>query len=146
MTEPATGTAPRPILAAEHPAGKRPAGPRSRLRAMVAGAAATVMGAAPHVLHHVGPLAGAAVLAGSTGRLVFGALAFLMTIPLLRRIHGHSGSWMAPALALAAMTGLFALSSFVIGPALTGGSRDARSSPAPTQEVEPAGHESHHAS
>jgi hypothetical protein len=43
-----------------------PAGALGRLRAMAAGVGAAVLGAAPHVLHHVGPLAGAAVLAGAT--------------------------------------------------------------------------------
>lgn len=108
------------------------------------------MGAAPHVLHHVGPLAGAAILAGTTGRLLFGALGFLLTIPLLRRIRAHTGSWVAPAGALALMAALFALSSFVIGPALTGGSGSTateRSSPAGPAggASQPSSHESHHA-
>ena len=54
-----------------------PAAPRhglERVRATFAAVGAAVLGAAPHVLHHAGPLAGAALLAGVGGKLLFGAL------------------------------------------------------------------------
>jgi hypothetical protein len=57
---------------------------------------AAVLGAAPHVLHHVGPLAGAALLAGATGKLLFGALGFLLAVPMLRRLRRRTGSWRVP--------------------------------------------------
>lgn len=47
--------------------------PLERVRMTPAAVGADVLGAAPHVLHHVGPPAGAAVLAGGTGKLLFGA-------------------------------------------------------------------------
>src|SRR5215217_683503 len=54
-----------------------------RVRATLAAVGAAVLGAAPHVLHHAGPLAGAALLAGVSGRVLFGALGLLLAIPLL---------------------------------------------------------------
>src|SRR5688500_1267569 len=54
----------------------------ARARAALAGVGAAVLGAAAHVLHHVGPLAGAALLAGATGKLLFGALGFLLAVPM----------------------------------------------------------------
>ena len=85
---------------------------------------AAVLGAAPHVLHHAGPLAGAALLAGVSGKLLFGALAL-----------------MAPS---------SRPSSFVIGPALTdsgGGSTTTpprTSVPSAPAGVSPSEHEAHH--
>jgi hypothetical protein len=37
-------------------------------------------------------LAGAALLAGATGRLLFGALGFLLAVPMLVRLRRRSGS------------------------------------------------------
>jgi hypothetical protein len=93
------------------------------------------IGVLPHVLHHVGPLAGAALLAGAAGTALFAAIAIAASIPLLLRIYRRFGTWIAPATALAVMAAAFSLSSFVIGPAISGG--DESSS-------QPAGHESHH--
>lgn len=64
-----------------------------------------VSGVAPHVLHHVGPLAGAALLAGATGRVLFFVLGLVVATPMLIRLYRRFGSWTAPTLALA----LFAL-------------------------------------
>jgi len=93
------------------------------------------IGLLPHVLHHVGPLAGAALLAGAAGTVLFAAIALTASVPLLLRIYRRFGTWIAPATALAVMAMAFSLSSFVIGPAITGG--DERS-------PQPAGHDSHH--
>lgn len=120
-----------------------------RVRAALAAIGATILGAAPHVLHHAGPVAGAALLAGTTGRLLFGALGFLLLIPLLRRLHRRSGSWVAPAGAAVLMAAAFTFSSLVIGPALTSGDDEAG---APVTGTTPAGapgagssdHEAHH--
>ena len=120
-----------------------------RVRAAAATFGAAVLGAAPHVLHHVGPLAGAALLAGATGKLVFGALGFLLAIPLLRRLHRRTGSWAAPGALLAVMAIAFSVTTFVVGPAITSGDDEPANSPAPAGS--PAGkagsgdeHESHH--
>jgi hypothetical protein len=118
-----------------------------RVRAAFAGVGAALLGAAPHVLHHVGPLAGAALLAGATGRVLFGALGFLLAIPMLRRLRRRTGSWRVPGGALALMAVVFALSSFVIGPAITGGDEPtapAQNVPSAPAGVSPDEHESHH--
>ena len=119
-----------------------------RLRAALAALGAAVLGAAPHALHHVGPLAGAALLAGATGKILFGALGLLLSIPLLRRVRRRTGSWAVPAGVLALMAVAFTLSTFVVGPALTGGDDERRSSETPGQ-TQPApadgeGHGTHH--
>jgi hypothetical protein len=120
----------------------------NRVRGAVAALGAGALGAAPHVLHHIGPLAGAALLAGATGTLLFGALGFLLTIPMLRRLHRRSGSWAVPGGLLALMAVMFTLSTLVIGPALTGrsGESSAPSKSVPTAPpgANPSGHETHH--
>ena len=108
-----------------------------RVRAAAAAVFAGWLGAAPHVLHHAGPLAGAAVLAGATGTLLFGLLGFVLAVPMLRRLRRRTGSWRVPGGALALMAAVFVFSSLVIGPALTGSGETAR----PAQDV---AHESHH--
>jgi hypothetical protein len=110
-----------PPAAPPEVAGPRRLGALGRIRAALAGIGAAALGAAPHVLHHVGPLAGAAVLAGATGKLLFGALGFVLSIPMLRRLHRRYGSWAVPGGVLALMAVVFTFSAFVIGPALTGG-------------------------
>ena len=122
----------------------------TRTRAILGAAGAAAMGVAPHVLHHVGPLAGAAVVAGATGKVVFGIAGFLLAIPMLRRIRGHTGSWRVPAVVLAVMAAVFAFSAFVVGPALTSSGDDRAATP--TTQTAPgippgvtrSEHESHH--
>jgi hypothetical protein len=97
-----------------------------------------LIGILPHVLHHVGPLAGAALLAGAGGTAIFAGAGFLLAIPFLLRLRRRFRSWLAPAIALGIMAGMFSLSSFVIGPAITGDDE-----PAPGIE-EPDGHVEHH--
>lgn len=90
------------------------------LRHALTAAWGAITGVAPHVLHHVGPLAGAAVLAGAVGKLVFFALGLVVAIPMLVRLHRRFGSWIAPGLALAVFVIGYVVSSLYIGPALTG--------------------------
>ena len=94
---------------------------RARVSSVLLAAWGAFTGVAPHVLHHVGPLAGAAFLAGAGGRLLFAGIALVVSIPFLLRIYHRFGTWVAPAIALAVMAGMFSLSTFVIGPAITGG-------------------------
>ena len=98
------------------------------------------IGLAPHVLHHVGPLAGAALLAGAGGTALFAAIGFAASIPFLLRVRRRFGTWRAPAIALAIFAVMFSLSSFVVGPAITGGD-DPALQPGIDQ---PAGHDDHH--
>ena len=95
------------------------------------------IGLLPHVLHHVGPLAGAALLAGSGGTALFAAIGFVAAIPFLLRLYRRFDTWRAPAIALAVFAVMFALSSFLIGPAISGGEEPAR----PGIEQ---GHQEHH--
>lgn len=103
-----------------------------RIRLALAALGAGVLGVAPHVLHHVGPLAGAALFAGVAGTLLFGVIGLVLAIPTLLAIHNRTGSWGVPAAALALMAAVFSLSAFVIGPAITGAG-DAGDKPAPAQ-------------
>ncbi len=100
---------------------------------------AGVTGAAPHVLHHVGPLAGTAIVAGAGGRVVFGAVGFVATIPPVRRLRRRTGGWRAPGLALAAFATVFTFSTVVIGPAVIG--PNAAGPAAPAADVDHHGHD-----
>jgi hypothetical protein len=97
-----------------------------------------VVGLAPHVLHHIGLLAGTALVAGSGGTALFAVLGLVASVPLLLRLHRRFGNWRVPALALAVSTALFLLSAFIIGPAISG----QNSNPTPT--VPSISHLSHH--
>jgi hypothetical protein len=93
---------------------------RQRATALVSSAVAVLLGLAPHVLHHAGPLAGAALLAGTGGSLLFGAIGLLAAIPFLLRVHRRCGNWRVPGALLALFTVMFSISAFVIGPAISG--------------------------
>ena len=115
--------------------------PRSLLRRAKDGAVLAlggVLGLAPHVLHHVGPLVGTALVAGSGGTALFGVLGLVASGPLLWRLRCRTGSWWAPALGLAAFAGMFALSAFVLGPAISDTGAGA------TAGDVPADHDEHH--
>ncbi|GAB2856945.1 hypothetical protein [Nocardioides pacificus] len=106
------------------------------------------MGLLPHVLHHVGIFAGAFLVAGVAGNLIFGTAGLLLTIPLLLRLFRRFGTWKAPAIAVAVFAAMFSLSTFVLGPALTVGTSEPGpdpGTPAPTQTspTDPA-HDTHH--
>ncbi len=114
--------------------------PPSRARAAwnaVVGAIATLVGLLPHVLHHLGLLAGVALVSGTTGTVLFGLIGLAASIPLLVRLQRRFRTWRAPAIALVLFALMFSLSSFVIGPALSD------SSGGGTGKT-PTGHEQHH--
>jgi hypothetical protein len=84
--------------------------PGGRLRAAwhaVLGALGTLVGLAPHVLHHIGLLAGTALVAGAAGTTFFGLLGLVAAIPLLLRLKRRFGSWWAPAIGLAVFVAMF---------------------------------------
>jgi len=91
-----------------------------RVRNTLAAGWGAVAGAAPHVLHHVGPLAGAAVLAGTGGRILFFAIGLAVATPMLIRLYRRFGTWAAPAIAVAVFAGTYTLSSLFLGPLLAG--------------------------
>jgi hypothetical protein len=111
-----------------------------RTWAFVLAAWGALIGILPHVLHHVGPLAGAALLAGAAGRLLFGTIAVVVSVPLMLRVHRRFETWLAPAIALTAMAAAFALSTFLVAPLITGSERG----PAQPGVQQPAGHMGHH--
>ena len=98
-----------------------------------------LIGLLPHVLHHVGPLAGAAILAGAGGTLLFAAIGFVAAIPFLRAT--------APALRDVARTGDRPgdLRGDVLALELrdrAGHLRERRAEP--PGDLEQSGHEQHH--
>ena len=125
---------------------------RHRLRAVwnaLVGAIGLLVGLLPHVLHHVTLLAGTALVAGSGGTALFGALGLLASVPFLLRLHRRFGTWRAPAIGLLVGAALFSLSTFVIGPANRGasgasdgvGTSDGGGTkPGPTPSVDHTGH------
>jgi hypothetical protein len=113
----------------------------ARLWGALVAAWGVVTGVAPHVLHHVGPLAGAALLAGFGGKALFFALGLLLSIPLLRRLHRRFHTLLAPALAIAAFAAVFTFSSLVVAPRLTGSEKTP--TPAGGKPL-PGGHAAHH--
>lgn len=127
---------------ASAPSAVTPRSVLARTRVALSAAVAAVLGVLPHVLHHAGPLAGAALFAGAAGSLVFAALGFIAAIPMLLRLHRRFDTWQAPAIALAVFAAVFALSTFVIGPAITGGGSDGSGGRQDTPSD--SGHESHH--
>lgn len=100
------------------------------------------IGVLPHVLHHFGPLAGAALLGGAGGTALFAAIGFVAAIPFLIRLQRKFRTWRAPAIALAVFVVAFSFSSFVIGQALGRGSGS--SSPSQPGVEQPSAHYNHH--
>ena len=96
-----------------------------------------ITGVAPHVLHHVGPLAGAALLAGFAGQALFFALGMALSVPLLLKLYRRFGTLLAPAIAVVAFAAIFTFSSVVVAPRLTGSDE----SPAtPAEQLHDDGH------
>ena len=108
----------------------------------VCAAIGTIMGLLPHVLHHIGLLAGAALVTGVAGNVAFATVGLLLSVPLLRRLYRRFGTWKAPAIALTLFAVMFALSAFVIGPAIS--NRVPADIPAPVRTPTPSDHNSHH--
>lgn len=104
---------------------------------------AAIAGLAPHILHHISLVAGAVLVTGATGNLLFGGLGLLLSVPLLRRLYRRFRSWKAPAVALVLFAVMFSLSSFLIGPAINGGADESRD-PSPAPSVSPDEHAEHH--
>lgn len=111
----------------------------------LAGAVGVGVGLVPHLLHHVGLIAGTAVISGVGGSVLFGAVGLIATVPMLVRLRRRFGTWWAPGLALAIFAVMFTLSTAVVGPALRGAATDPADGhdgdrPMPTS----SGHDGHH--
>lgn len=121
-----------------------PAHGRGRLATLwnaMTAAVGALMGLLPHLLHHVSFLAGAVLVTGVGGNLMFGALGLLLSVPLLRRLYRRFRTWKAPAVAVTVFAAMFSLSAFVIGPAIS--DTDPQPAPEPTEQVDPD-HDEHH--
>ncbi|MCA0252768.1 MAG: hypothetical protein LCH76_10870 [Actinobacteria bacterium] len=96
-----------------------------------------LLGLAPHVMHHIGLIAGAALLTGALGNSLLYAVGLVLSVPLLNRLRRRYNTWKAPILGVAVFTVLFGLSTFVIGPLFN---------PTGTQPPPPItdGHTGHH--
>jgi len=129
-----TGNQPRATLAAPAIGG--------RLRAIgntVLAAIGTIVGLTPHALHHIGLLAGTALIAGTGGTVLFGIIGLAASIPILLRLRRRFGTWWAPVIGLAVFATMFAISAFVIGPAISG-TGNQTPDPQPTPSVDHAQH------
>lgn len=114
-------------------------GPLRTVWTAVTGVVGAVVGLAPHVLHHIGPLVGTAFIAGAGGTALFGAIGLLTSIPLLVRLRRRFGSWWAPGLALLVFVAAFVVSTTVIGPLISGSE-----GVDPSETIPPADHDEHH--
>jgi predicted PurR-regulated permease PerM len=94
----------------------------------------TVVGLAPHVLHHIGLLAGTALIAGTSGTVLFGVAGLAASIPLLQRLRRRFRTWWAPVVGLAVFAAMFSLSAFVTGPAIGGGGELPSDQPSPSRQ------------
>lgn len=113
---------------------------RLRLRAFwnaLVGGIGLVVGLVPHVLHHVTLLAGTALVAGSGGTALFGVLGFLASVPFLLRLRRRFGTWRAPAIGLTIFVAMFSLSTFVLGPAISGAGGTGGADSGPASTVDP---------
>ncbi len=129
-----------PALVDDDPAAETPpvdARPQRTAWTVVTGALGALGGLAPHVLHHIGPLVGTALVAGAGGTALFGVLGLALSVPMLLRLRRRFRSWWAPGIALAAFTAMFLVSSLVIGPLISGSGR-------PPAEQGISDHDSHH--
>ena len=114
---------------------RRTRGRLGAIRDAVVAVIGAVLAIVPHVMHHVGLLAGAALLTGAGGNALFYLLGLAFSIPMLRRLYRRFGSWRAPVIAIVVFTAVFSLSAFVIGPAISGGGDEPGRSPSvPSQE------------
>jgi predicted PurR-regulated permease PerM len=95
-------------------------------------------------MHHVGLLAGTAILTGALGNGILYVVGLVMTIPLLRRLRKRFKTVWAPVIGVGVFTALFSLSAFVVGPAIgSGGGQVPVKTPTPTVTTSD-GHDLHH--
>lgn len=125
------------------PPGAASSGPTGRLRAWwsaLVGGIGALVGLAPHVLHHVGLLAGTALVAGAGGTALFGVLGLAASVPFLLRLRRRFGSWWAPAVGLAVFAIMFSVSTFLIGPAISGDNDATPGGGQPSPSIDHSGH------
>ena len=128
------GAAPAPKIA------RASAGRRRAWWSAPAGVVGAITGLAPHVLHHIGLLAGTALITGAGGTFLFGVLGLAMSVPLLLRLRRRFNTWWAPVIGLATFAVMFSVSAFIIGPAINGGAGVPPGGGQPAPSVEHSGH------
>ena len=121
--------------AAEHTVDRK----RRTFWTVLSGGLGGIVGLAPHVLHHVGPLVGTALVAGAGGTALFGVLGLVASLPMLIKLRRKFNNLWAPAIALGVFTAMFFFSSFVVGPLIS--APDAATAPSVSQ-VDHAAHHS----
>ncbi|ASD22585.1 hypothetical protein B7495_11205 [Cryobacterium sp. LW097] len=119
MSTPSARTDDVSIVGLAPPAAKTQARPRT-IWTVVTGALGGIAGLVPHVLHHIGPLVGSALVAGSGGTVLFGVVGFVASVPMLISLRRKFASWWAPGIALAIFIVMFLLSTYVVGPLISG--------------------------
>lgn len=117
-----------------------PTNRRGVVRHAISGVWGAVSGIAPHVLHHAGPLAGAAIFAGAAGQILFFFVGLAVAIPMLLRLYRSFETWMAPAIAVGIFAITYTLSSTFIGPLITGGDSSTSETPPVTTTLDHHGH------
>jgi hypothetical protein len=105
---------------------------------VLSGGVGGIVGLAPHVLHHIGPLVGTALVAGAGGTALFGVLGLIASVPMLITLRRRFSNWWAPGIALGVFTAMFLISSFVVGPLISAPDKPA------TPGVSQVDHLSHH--
>jgi hypothetical protein len=142
MGDSAPATATESPLADEREGGPEAPAPRRTVwtvfTGIVTGIVGGIVGLAPHVLHHVGPLVGTALIAGSGGKLLFGFIGLVASIPMLIKLRRRFANWWAPGIALVVFAAMFLVSSFVLGPLISAPDKPA------TQVMTGVGHAGHH--
>lgn len=108
------------------------------VRTVITGSVGGIAGLAPHVLHHIGPLVGSALVAGSGGTVLFAALGFAASMPMLISLRRKFANWWAPGIALVLFVVMFLVSSYVVGPLISG------PTPQPSSGSSRVDHEEHH--
>src|ERR1035437_204541 len=83
---------------------------------VLSGGLGGIVGLAPHVLHHIGPLVGTALVAGAGGTALFGVLGLVASVPMLIKMRRRFSNWWAPAIALTVFPAFFLSSSWVCAP------------------------------
>lgn len=92
---------------------------RRTIWTVLSGGLGGIVGLAPHVLHHIGPLVGTALVAGAGGTALFGVLGLVAFVPMLLKLKRRFSNWWAPGIALGVFAAMFLISSFVVGPLIS---------------------------
>jgi len=116
--------------------------PRRTVWTVLSGGLGAIGGLAPHVLHHIGPLVGTALVAGAGGTALFGVLGLVASVPMLIKLRRRFSNWWAPGIALGVFTAMFLISSFVIGPLISAPDKSAAPAAPGVSQVDHAAHHS----